>query len=132
MTLEEKFEALMKNYEAMRLQNEEFKNQNEYLKRQLGESIKQKQKELRSSHSSNSSKSDQGEDNHGESHHLNSSSEGDPLRRPRKNRRNASNLGDIKVEVPEFEGDLTPTSSWTGSKLLRGFLITTKSQRKKR
>jgi len=108
MTLEEKFEALMKNYEAMRLQNEEIKNQNEYLRRQLGESMKQRRKELRSSRSFNSSKSDQGEDNHDESHHLNSSSEEDPCRRPRRNRRNTSNFGDIKVEVPEFEARLNP------------------------
>ena len=75
MTLEEKFVALMKNYEAMRLQNEEFKNKNEYLKCQLSETMKQKRKEFRSSWSSNSSESDQGEENHDESHYLNSSSE---------------------------------------------------------
>jgi len=49
MTLEEKFKALIKNNEALRLQNEEIKAQNEYLKRQLGESLKQKRKEIRSS-----------------------------------------------------------------------------------
>jgi len=70
--------------------------------------MKQRQKELRSSHSSNSFESDQDEDNHDESHHLNSASEEDPYRRPRRNRRNASNFGDIKVEVPEFEGRLDP------------------------
>ena len=58
MTLEEKFEALMRNYEAIRLQNDEIKGHNEYLKRQLGESMKQKRKELRSSRSSNSSESE--------------------------------------------------------------------------
>ena len=103
MTMDEKFEALMKNHEALTLQNDEIWSQNEYLKRQLSESMKQKRKELRSSHSSNSSESDQGEEDHDESHHLNSSSEEEPLRRPRRHRRNAPNLGDIKVEVPEFE-----------------------------
>ena len=59
MTMEEKFEALMKNYEALRLQNEEIKGQNEYLKRQLGESLNKKRKEIRISRSSNSSNSEQ-------------------------------------------------------------------------
>jgi len=40
MTLDEKFEALMKNYEALRLQDKEIKNHNEYLRCQLGESMK--------------------------------------------------------------------------------------------
>ena len=72
----------MRNYEAMRLQNEEIKGQNEYLKRQLGESMKQKRKELRSSRSTNSSEPKQGEDNHDGSHHLNSSSKEEPFSRP--------------------------------------------------
>ena len=108
MTLDEKFEALMKNYEALRLQDKEIKNHNEYLRCQLGESMKQRQKELRIPRSSNSSESDQEEDNHDEGHHLNSSGEEDPCRRPRRNRRNASNFEDIKVEVPEFERRLNP------------------------
>ena len=39
---------------------------------------------------------------------MNSSGEEDPCRRPRRNRRNASNFEDIKVEVPEFERRLNP------------------------
>ena len=39
---------------------------------------------------------------------MNSSSEQDPYRRPRRNRRNALKFGDIKVEVPEFKGRLDP------------------------
>jgi len=99
MTLDEKFEALMKNYEALRLQNKEIKNHNEYLRCELGASMKQRQKELRIPRSSNSSECDQEEDNHDEGHNLNSSSEEDPYRRPRRKRRNASNFGDMKVEV---------------------------------
>ena len=102
MTLDETFVALIKNYEALRLQNEEIRNHNEYLRCQLGESMNQRQKELRSSRSSNSFESDQEEDNHDEGHHLNSSSEEDPYRRKIRNRRNASNFGGIKVEVPKF------------------------------
>ena len=54
MNLEEKFEALMKNCEAIKAKNEELMNQNAHLKRQLGDSTKQKEKALASSHSSSS------------------------------------------------------------------------------
>ena len=40
VTLEEKFEAFMKNCEAMKVANEELKNQDEYLRCQLGELMK--------------------------------------------------------------------------------------------
>jgi len=36
MTLEEKFEALMKNYKEMRVQNEKMRVQNEEMRRQHG------------------------------------------------------------------------------------------------
>lgn len=52
MTLEEKFEALMKNCKAITATNEELKNQNKYIRHQLGESLKQKRKILASSSSS--------------------------------------------------------------------------------
>jgi len=42
MTLEERFEALMKNCEHLQVQNEEMAAQNEYLRKQLGESLRQK------------------------------------------------------------------------------------------
>ena len=108
MTLEEKFEALMRNFEAVRLQNEEIKGQNEYLKRQLGESMKQKKKALRSSRSSSTSGLTQEEEALEASHHIESSSDDEPFMRPRRHRRNQSNFGDIKVEVSEFEGRLDP------------------------
>jgi len=50
MTAEEKFEALMKNYDAMKTSSEELKNQNGYLRYQLGDSLKQKRKDITSSH----------------------------------------------------------------------------------
>ena len=105
MTLEEKFEALMKNYEALRQQHEEIKGQNEYFKRQLGESLKQKRKEIRSSRSSNSSDSEQ------EARAtlcLSSSSDEEAYGRMRRGRRTTSHHGDIRVEIPEFEGRLDP------------------------
>ena len=48
MTLEERFEAIMKNCEYLQARNEEAANQNEYLRRQLGDSLRQKRRELRS------------------------------------------------------------------------------------
>ena len=39
---------------------------------------------------------------------MNTLSEEDSDRRPRRNGRNASNFEDIKVEVPEFERRLNP------------------------
>ena len=92
----------------MRLQNEEIKGHNEYLKRQLGESLKQKRKEIRSSRSSNPSESHQDGCDRGEGQHLSSSSDEEPFRRPRRNGRSTPNFGDIKVGVPEFEGRLDP------------------------
>jgi len=46
MTLEEKFQTLIKNYNGIRTSNEELNNQNEYLRRQLCESMKQKRKNI--------------------------------------------------------------------------------------
>jgi len=42
MTLEERFEALMKNCEHLQVQKEEMAAQNDYLRKQLGESLKHK------------------------------------------------------------------------------------------
>jgi len=42
MTLEEKFEALMKNYEHLQAQNEEMTNQNANLRRQIREGMRQR------------------------------------------------------------------------------------------
>jgi len=52
MSLEERFEALMKNFMATLVTNEEHKNQNAYLKCRFGESMRQKRRNLVSSSSS--------------------------------------------------------------------------------
>jgi len=52
ITLEEKFEVLMKNFEAINTNNEELKNKNAYLRHQLAESMRQKRKNLVNSSSS--------------------------------------------------------------------------------
>jgi hypothetical protein len=108
MTLEERFAAIMKHCEHLRAQNEERTNRNAYLGRQLGESMKQKGKEIRSSTSSHSSQSAREGGNEEEPHSGGSSCGEEPLRHPRRGRRHYSNLNDIRVEVPEFEGDLDP------------------------
>jgi len=61
MTLEQKFEALIKNCECLQAQNEEMANQNAYLRRQLGEFMRQKRREIWSSLSSIPSVSIRGE-----------------------------------------------------------------------
>jgi len=67
MSLEEKFEALLKSYQTVLSSNQELKrqndymthtnqglkHQNEYLRRQLGEAMKMKQKALESPSASN-------------------------------------------------------------------------------
>ena len=55
MSLEEKFEALIKNVEATVVINEEIKNQNAYLRCPLGEPRRQKRRSVVSSSSSPSS-----------------------------------------------------------------------------
>ena len=85
MTLEVKFEVLMKNYEAMTTYNEEGKNQNAYLRCQLGYSMRQKRKNLVSSSSSLSSAKE--EEDERNSPYLVSSSEEEPSRRLRRRQR---------------------------------------------
>ena len=102
MTVEERFEAHMKNYEETRLHNEEMKNQNAYLRRQLGEAMKQRRKNIGSSSSSSSSGSVREEDEG--RNPFGSSSEEEPMKRSGRGRRNQTNLNDIRVEVMEFKG----------------------------
>lgn len=95
MTMEERFEALMRDHE-------ELKSQNEYLRKQLSDSIKAKRRVVQSSKSSSSSENEEG------SNPFGSSSEEERSRRHRSGRRSFSNFNDIKVELPEFEGKLDP------------------------
>jgi len=107
MTLEERFKALKKNCEYLQTHNEEMANQNAYLRRQLGDSLKQKRRELRSSSSSRPPGSArEGEEE--EPQTCGSSSEGDSPRHPMRGRRHSSNFNDFKVDISEFEGKLDP------------------------
>jgi len=118
MTLEVQFEALMRNYKHLQARNEEIANQNvemanqnNYLRRQLGDSLTQKRRELRSSSSSRppgSVREEAEREDEREPQSGGSSSEGDSRRHPRRGRRHPSNLNDFKVDIPEFEGKLDP------------------------
>jgi len=46
LTLEEKFEASMKNFEHLQAKYKEMANQNAYLRRKLSESMRQRQREI--------------------------------------------------------------------------------------
>jgi len=112
MTLEEHFQAIMKNCEHLQPRNEEMANQNEYLRRQLGDYLRQKRRELRSSSSSRPPGSvreeEAEEEGEKEPHSGGSTSEGDCPRHPRRGRRQANYSNDFKVDLPEFEGNLDP------------------------
>jgi len=98
MSLEERFEALMKNYEEVR-------SQNEYLTKQLAKSMSNQRKNLCSTPSHETSKSEH-EDEGKSNPFASSSDEGRP--RARRNQRNSNHSLDFKVKVPEFEGRLDP------------------------
>ena len=104
MSLEEKFDALMRQNEMLMKninedsqQNQETKAQNEYLRKQLSAFMKQKQviheEPL------------QYEPRRQErvlSHHLDSSSEDELLRMARPKPRIQANTNDFKVEIPKY------------------------------
>ena len=106
MTLEERFKALMKNCEHLQAKNEEMTSQNTCLRRQLGESMRKRRKEIRSSPSSTPSKSVSEEGEGDKPHSDGSSSDGEPPRHPRRGRRPQPNFNQFRVEIPEFEGKL--------------------------
>ena len=99
MSLEEKFEALMRNFEEVR-------SQNEYLKKQLAKSMSNQRKSLRSTPSHKSSESEHNREE-GDSNPFASSSDEDRPR-ARRNQRNSNPSLDFRVEIPEFEGRLDP------------------------
>jgi len=107
MTLEERFEALMKNCEHLQARKEEMANHNEYLRRQHGDSLRQKRRELRSSSSSRPPGSVRVEEEE-EPHFEGSPSEEDSPRHPRRERRQESNSNNFKIDIPEFEGKPDP------------------------
>ena len=83
MTLEEIFEALIKNYNEMMTYNEEMKNQNEYLRHQFHKALKQKKKNILSSQSSSSFGSIRGKDVE-QNEPFGSSGKEEPYRRLKK------------------------------------------------
>jgi len=102
MSLEERFEAMMKNYELILTSNEKLKNQNEHFRCQLGEKTKLKQKGLASVSGSDQDIASNKGRNFLESYHRK-----EPPRRPRREKRQPD-LNDHEVNVPKFEGKLNP------------------------
>jgi len=102
MSLEEKFDALMKSYETIASSNQELENQNAYLRHQIEETEKQTKKPMK--RPSGSVHGDDGKSNS----YLSSSSHEEPHRRSRGGRRPSTNFDDFKVEILESEGKLDP------------------------
>ena len=101
MTLEEKFETLMKNYQTVTSTNEELKSQNEYLRKPLGGNMKQKQKTFESPTGSVYGDEEA-------SNLIIFSGEDEPPRRTRGARRTPNNSNDFRVKILKFEGKLDP------------------------
>ena len=104
MTLEEKIEALTKNFEYLLAKNEEKEAQNDYLRRQLDAFKKEKRRNLRSSSSSKRLGSTRVRREEVEPLSDGSSNEGDSLRFSRREPRQAINFNNFKVDIPKFEG----------------------------
>ena len=109
MSVEEKIDAILKSNhditssnQELKSSNQELKAQNEYLRKQLGTFLKQKQKFNEEPSHSASQRREQVF-----SHNFESSSEEEPLRRPRQEQRQG-NSNDFRVEIPEYEGKLDP------------------------
>ena len=110
MSLEERFEALMKQNEFLvskvredSQKEQETRAQNEYLRKQLGSFLKQKQRMNEETLQSEPRRYEQVQ-----SHDVGSSSEEEVPRRPRREPRNQHSTNDFRVEIPEFEGKLDP------------------------
>ena len=109
MSLEEKIEALTISYQTTAQTNaelvqrlQELDHQNEYLRKQLKQSMKQKQRILESPTGSNP-------DEHNEeieSQHSEFERDEEQRITPRREWRTQSNPNDFRVELPEFEGKL--------------------------
>jgi len=126
MTLEERFEALMKHNEFLAKQiqeaaqkNQETQAQNEYLGKQLGSVLKQKQKLNENTFQSKPRMHEQLF-----SHCVESSSEEEPTSMIREEPMFQASSNDFKVEITEFEGKLAPKEFLIGYILLRGFWST--------
>ena len=107
MTLEERIEALTKNFEYLQAQNEEKEAQNNYLRRQLDVFMKEKRRNLKSSSSSRRPGSARAREED-EPPSDGSSNRDDSPRFPRREVRQVTNFNEFKVDIPEFEGKLDP------------------------
>ena len=105
MSVEEKFEVLMRQNEIMMRKihegNQETQAQNEYLRRQLGSFLKQKQKVNEETLQSEPRRQEQVY-----SHDIDSSTKDEPLRLARPEPWMQANTTDFKVEIIGFEGKL--------------------------
>ena len=108
MSLEEKTEALTKNFEYLQAKYEEKETQNDYLRKQLDTFMKEKRRNLRSSSSSRRLGSTQVRRDEEEALSDRSSNGSDSPRFPRREPRQNINFNDFKVDIPEFEGRLDP------------------------
>ena len=123
MSLEEKIEALTISYQTTAQTNaelvqrlQELDHQNEYLRKQLKQSMKQKQRILESPTGSNP---DEHEEDI-ESQHSEFERDEEQRRTPRREWRTPSNPNDFRVELLEFEGKLDPDEflEWLNTCLL--------------
>jgi len=111
VSLEGKFEALMKNFQAvssttneLKQKFEESKGQNAYLRKQLGESMKIKQKLIQSP-----TGSIYGEQSEIEGYIIEFSIEEETFRcSKREHRPTMTNSNGIRIKILEFEGKLDP------------------------
>jgi len=111
MSVEEKFEALTMSYQTVNQANteltqrlKEMAQQNDYLRKQVGNSLKQKQQVLESTSGSNPRKvNEEAESQHSE-YEINE----ELGRTPRSERWTPTNSNDFRDELPEFEGKLDP------------------------
>jgi len=124
ISLDEKFEAGMKNSQSLSPQTEllmrklnegapcdqELQAKNEYLRKQLGAVLKQK---LKVNEEPLQSKPRTHEQVY--SHNVDSSSKDEPLRMARPEPRFQASTNDFKVEIKNLKAGLTPENSWIGS-----------------
>ena len=110
MSLEEKFDALMRQNEMLMKKihedaqhNQETQASNEYLWNQLDSFLKQKEKINEEPRQSEPRRQEQVF-----SHSINSSSGDEPLRMTKPEPQFQANINDFKVEIPKFEGMLDP------------------------
>ena len=110
MTLEERFDALIKQNEFLTRsiqedarKEQETQAQHKYLQKQLDAYSKQKQQAREEPPQSDSEEKEQVF-----SHTLDSSSEDEPLRMTRQDPQFQASSNDFKIEVQEFEGKLDP------------------------